>query len=130
MFNLIIASSKCAEQHEINHEFPCLGRGYAHWLLAAHSEKKRRLVCFCSSTVLSTYLCLSSVRWSTYFIHAFSNTCTQMHANISLNVRGEHPRLQWVTPGYANSLSPLLLYSPVPTPAASGTYWRQSHTEP
>lgn len=27
-------------------------------------------------------------------------------------------------------LAPLPLYSLVPTPAASGTYWRQSHTEP
>lgn len=65
------------------------------------------------------------------------NTRTQMQTRI-IRIHGEHPRLQWVTPGYTNSPSPLFLSlslslshcSPVPTPAASGTYWRQSHTEP
>lgn len=37
----------------------------------------------------------------------FLSTWTHMHAHISLNIRGEHPSLQWVTPGYASSLSPL-----------------------
>lgn len=127
MFNLIIASSKCAEQHEISHEFRALAEGMrTGYLQHAVNKKKERLVCFCFSTVLSTYLFCLRVSDGAHILSMHSPT----HANISLNIRGEHPRLQWVTPGYADSLSPLLLYSPVPTPAASGTYWRQSHTEP
>lgn len=45
---------------------------------------------------------------STYFF----NTHTHAHAysHISLNIHGEHPRLQWVTPGYASfPISPLTL---------------------
>lgn len=62
--------------------------------------------------------------------HIASQYFFNTHTRISLDIHGEHPRLQWVTPGYASSPSPLSLFSPVPTPAASGTYWRQSHTEP
>lgn len=112
---------------------PCLGRGCVHWLLAGvvHSEQKKR---FCVKVFLCFHgfspVCLSvQCQIENIFLSlCFCNTSTPVHT--SLNIHGEHPRLQWVTPGYANSLSPLSLYSLVPTPAASGTYWQQSHTEP
>lgn len=121
---------------------PCLGRGCVHGLLAgvkkyAVNKKKTtkscvlKYECLCVSTILSTCLFVCPMSdWEHISSPCFSSARTHMHTHISLNIHGEHPRLQWVTPGYASSLSPLSLYSPVPTPAASGTYWRQSHTEP
>lgn len=42
--------------------------------------------------------------WEHISFLCFCETRTQMHACIILSIHGEHPRLQWVTPGYANSL--------------------------
>lgn len=113
---------------------PCLGRGFVHRLLplvkyGVHKNDCTSTLCVSTNT-LCLPVCLSSVRAKTHPPIFSTHMCTHMRTHISLNIHGEHPRLQWVTPGYASSPTPLSLYSPVPTPEASGTYWQQSHTEP
>lgn len=57
------------------------------------------------------------------FCMARTHTHTHTAARISLSIHGEHPRLQWVTPGYANSL-------PRAPPRSAPWFPHRRHLEP
>lgn len=69
------------------------------------------------------FTCLPVCRvsdWTYISSLCLCNTCTQMQTHI-IRIHGEHPRLQWVTPGYTNSPSPLSL-SLLPSSHTSGIW--------
>lgn len=112
MLDLTGASSKCAEQRDSNHELRALAEGGCTGVkkYAVNTKKKKKIayksVFACRQFCLPVCLSVQCSDWEHIASRCSFNTRAHMH--ISLNIHGEHPRLQWVTPGYASSLLPLL----------------------